>query len=99
MEELFRFSVIRAATRSNAATVSLERPPAPPPAPTPTPTVPVTQAIARAAAVRPVISSSLPTFITSRVNLGSTAGMSVATQPPKSFQDQLRERVQSLSGE
>jgi hypothetical protein len=96
MEELFRFSVIRAATRSNAATVSLERPTAPPPAPTPTPSVPVTQVVARGAA-RPVISSSLPTFITSRVNLGPTAGTSQAPQPPKSFQDQLRDVVQNLA--
>ena len=103
MEELFRFSVIRAATRSVAATVSLDHPspqqqPTPPPLPiTPPPPPlaaarPISQPTSRVA-TRPVVLSSLPAFIASRVNLGG-GGIVVQPQPPKPFQEQLREKVQ-----
>ena len=88
MEELFRFSVIRPATRSNAPTVSLERPPATTP--------PATAPMNPVATIRPVISSTLPGIIGARANLGSSFATPSPT-PPKSFQEQLRDVVQSLS--
>jgi hypothetical protein len=100
MEELFRFSVIRAATRSNVVAVSLERPPAPPPAPapTPTPTTPRLQLSTRAA-VRPSISGSLPAFMPSMAGLGLVGSPALPPQAPRSFQDQLRDVVHDLPGD
>src|ERR1051326_8523148 len=97
MEELFRFSVLRAATRSNPATVSLERPPAPPPSPAPAPPAPAPQPFNRAA-LRPIVSSSLPAFIGARINTGVLAA-ATPPAPPKSFQDQLRDLVQSVASD
>src|SRR5262245_50407527 len=93
MEELFRFSVIRPATRASAAVVPLERPyvpPPPPAAPAPPPTL-----VARAPA-RTLLARPLPALIASRMNAG-IAEAAVQPQPPKSFQDQLRDIIRSLT--
>jgi len=98
MEELFRFSVIRAATRSNAATVSLERPPVAPPAPAPSlcPCDTAGQACGR--------SASDPRFVGQHSYgrasvLASRPVQQGHPQRRRAFQDQLRDIVQSLAGE
>jgi hypothetical protein len=86
MEELFRFQVIRPATRSVPATVTLDRPLEPPPErPAPPRLDPVGNRY----------TSTLPAFVSQRVNLGLNP-TATATQASQGFQDQLRHIVQGF---